>query len=160
MRPIAKPNRINRFLLTMLPPENPKPRPAQNNERLLPRGVALTAGGRARHSLSRHIIHTLETLQSFPSAIPRLRFHCRQAGSRDGTVAKFRVRRDQGGMSDQAVGMIDCGRNFLWKPTLIGQCGKPCWLSRLSILCGDPHILQFVLASAKFRRFFWRRCVS
>src|SRR5207245_9888712 len=50
--------------------------------------------------------------------------------------------------------------NLLWKPKSIGRRGRPCWLSRLSILCGDPHFSQFVLAFAKFRRFFWRRCVS
>jgi hypothetical protein len=37
---------------------------------------------------------------------------------------------------------------------------KTCWLSRSSILCGDPRFSPFVLASAKFRRSFWRRCGS
>src|SRR5438445_6501094 len=41
-------------------------------------------------------------------------------------------------------------QNPLWKPKPIARRGRLCWLSRLSILCGDPHFSQFALASAKY----------
>src|SRR2546425_7547274 len=77
----------------------------------------------------------------------------------NGVVFRVRVQRKIVGTALVASRRLCLAlQNPLWKPKSIARRGRPCWLSRLSILCGDPRFSQFVLAFAKFRRFSWRRC--